>query len=75
LEFRRNRAIAVLHLLVFEFVSGRGMAATFFGPRPYLSSADIPDGLYNGGLPSLLPVRFYPDPPVKSLAKVYQSDV
>ena len=54
MKFWRNRAIVVLHLLVFEFVSGRGMAATFFGPSPYLSSADIPAGLYSGGLPTAL---------------------
>src|SRR5258708_4956916 len=29
-------------------------AATFFGPTPYLSSADIPAGLYTSGAPTVL---------------------
>jgi PEP-CTERM motif len=29
-------------------------AATFFGPTPYLSVADIPAGFYGGGVPTLL---------------------
>jgi hypothetical protein len=29
-------------------------AATFFGPTPYLSAADIPAGFYGGGAPTLL---------------------
>src|SRR5712691_3367254 len=29
-------------------------AATFFGPTPYLSSNDIPAGLYNSGAPTFL---------------------
>jgi hypothetical protein len=54
MKLRHTRAIVIVQLLIFAFVSARAMAATFFGPSPYLSSADIPTGLYAGGLPTAL---------------------
>lgn len=46
-------AIAVMLLLAAPFAETTS-AATFFGPSPYLSSADIPIGFYIGGAPLAL---------------------
>lgn len=43
-------ALAVIALV--SFGGSQASAATFFGPSPYLSTADIPAGLYLGGSPA-----------------------
>jgi hypothetical protein len=40
--------------LLVSNVTAAQAAATFFGPTPYLSAADIPAGFYQGGSPTLL---------------------
>jgi hypothetical protein len=51
-----NRAVggpAVAIGLIFGWLNCAN-AAVFFGPTPYLSQADIPVGLYAGGIPTAL---------------------
>jgi len=45
---------AVLAAIPVAVLAAGAQAATFFGPSGYLSAADIPAGLYDGGAPTFL---------------------
>ena len=53
---RERRVWSVLAVVVswLALTSPASAAPVFFGPKPYLSAADIPAGFYDGGAPTAL---------------------
>ncbi len=54
LVHHRNRCAVALALIALAALPGRAAGQTLFGPTPYLSTADIPVGFYQGGSPTFL---------------------
>jgi hypothetical protein len=51
---KRTAVLAGTLVLVLMTVFGSSAATTFFGPAPYLSADDIPQGLYLNDMPAAL---------------------